>query len=408
MVGVSELKMDSPATSDTQSPMFNVLEFLESQPIDGQAQSTLCSGLPSEIRNSIFQYALSEYLTAQPKNTIPDLAVRYDHEPGAPPALTGKPAERTPFQSFWSYDHVRTPARGYDWLRPDNQEPTATCTALLSTCRKIYLETHAMPLMLKEHRLYCHRGPGGSGKAAQGVLDVFEKRLGGPASLPGLRSRDMIRSLRIFPQFFWLEDTNSDYHFWDLATRTPYLRSVEHLRLTLRRGDWWYWERNAPLRINPFRGGDMMREDMQIPDGNPPFNPRSWGRALKHLPKLKTLRIDFETSEDKREELEAIVAWAVKWRFPLTDGRYLSTKGHKVEKMSWRGRAYHWSDQCALCGSSPLRANCEKCIERERFVACGLGPRLYVWTLTWKSTTEDPFVHSMPLPFGDYSWDEGQ
>jgi hypothetical protein len=176
--------------------------------------------------------------------------------------------------------------------------------------------------------------------------------------------------------------------------------------MTLRRADWWHWEHNERLKINPFRGNDMMREDMKLPNGNPLFGPRSWGLALKYLPKLETLKIDFETSEDKRHQLEEIIEWAVKWRFPLTEGRYLSTKSHAIEKLSWQGRAYHWSDHCALCGSRPYRANCNHCIEKERSVACGLGPRLYMWTLTWKATTQDPVVRSVPLPFGDYSWNE--
>jgi hypothetical protein len=209
------VKMDCSVSGNRKSSAFNVLEHLKNQPMNGQLQSTLCSGLPSEIRNSVFHYALAEYSLGigSPEGIGPDLAVRHDHEPYGPPVLIEQPSGRAPLQSFWSYDHVRTPARGYDWVRPDSAEPTLISTSLLRTCRKIYLEVYAMPLALNEHRLYCLRGLDGNRNVTAAMQAFFEKRLGRPSSVPGLLCRDMIKPLHIFPQLYWLEDTNSDYHF---------------------------------------------------------------------------------------------------------------------------------------------------------------------------------------------------
>ena len=38
------------------------------------------------------------------------------------------------------------------------------------------------------------------------------------------------------------------------------MQGISKLKITIRRGDWWWNERNAPLGINPQRGnGDVVR-----------------------------------------------------------------------------------------------------------------------------------------------------
>ncbi|KXJ95355.1 hypothetical protein Micbo1qcDRAFT_157250 [Microdochium bolleyi] len=111
--------------------------------------------------------------------------------------------------------------------------------------------------------------------------------------------------------------------------------------------------------------------------------------------------------------MDRIADWAVKWRFPLEPvpeeqhniiapggeevtgeqqcKRYLSAKGRVVEKMSWRGTKGYWSMRCAACPQGQREANeaCDGCQERQRLEINGLGPRLYVWTVTWRAVTAD-------------------
>lgn len=293
--------------------------------------------------------------------------------------------------------HSRQPQGGFDWLRFDNTEPMRVGIALLLTCRRAYLEAHSFPLLQIEQRFYCHRGPfSGISEGLRADIGKFiTERLSNPSPTPGLKQKDLVRSIRLFTQQYWLEDA-----FLSLVVRSStWFANLEHLRITLRRSDWWDWEHNAALRINPFKGNchhghtiNFMRRDMSSETGNVEFEGGAWGKAFLHMSKLKTLTIDFETSEDKRAEMEAIVAWALKWRFPLLGGRHLSTCGQPASKTSWRGLAHHWSDHCVSCSrylwNNPRGDKCPKCSETRLLVSQRYGPQLLIWTCVWKPTQD--------------------
>ncbi|KAJ8117582.1 hypothetical protein ONZ43_g4173 [Nemania bipapillata] len=207
--------------------------------------------------------------------------------------------------------HTRQPQDGFDWLRFDNTEPMRVDYALLLTCRRAYLETHSLPLLQTEQRFYCHRGPF-SGTSEGSRMDVgkfITERLSKPAPTSDLRQKDLVRSARLFTQQYWLEDA-----FLPFVSTSIWFTNLEHLRITLRRSDWWNWEQNDTLRINPFKGNchhghtiDLMRQDISTGTGNVDFASSAWGRAFMHMSKLKTLTIDFETSDDKRSEMEVAI-----------------------------------------------------------------------------------------------------
>ena len=122
-----------------------------------------------------------------------------------------------------------------------------------------------------------------------------------------------------------------------------------------------------------------------------PFLEVAWGSAFKHLPSLKELEIELETSDDKKPELETIVKWAKTWKFPLSGGRALSTEGQEVSYSSWQSPYCFWSGQCPYCGTHSRRhcnsegtPNEEKCAERARLRFAGLGPLCHVYSLRWK------------------------
>lgn len=366
-----------------------MLKHLETQEINPQSGSPLYTRIPSEVRNLIFQYALTESPNPDPP-LFRDIGVRNDHEAENPPLPMGAPRQLARFRSTLF-------KAGFDWFRPDNRGIVSI--GLLLTCRRAYVETHSLPQLQKEHEFYCYRGPDSTepfSVQTRAIHRYFAAKLDAPAPVAGLCRRDLVRSVRIFGQMFWLDDTNNEAAFWRLVTETPWFKPVEHLRLTIRRGDWWDWEQNQPLRINPFRGKvsiDQTQKDMYTGDGNPAFQAPVWGLGFQHLPSLKTLTMEFETSEDKKKELEDIVAWAVKWRFPLADGRHLSAAGQPVGKMSYRGNEYHWSNLCEQCNYSGRK--CKQCDTRQRCMREGYGPRLYLWRVTWKPVTEGAVSRSV-------------
>ncbi|KAI5926665.1 hypothetical protein F4810DRAFT_653028 [Camillea tinctor] len=365
----------------SKSPPFNLCQHLEAQAINPQLSSPLYNGrIPNEIRALIFEYALTE--SPSPNAITIDSSLQSNGHS----VLTPDPRM---WQTNQSASSRRRTEIGFDWLRPDNTEPKEMTISLLLTCRRAYLETHSLPILQREHTLYCLRGH----PQSLTIEDFFENFLQAPAPSPGLLRKDLVRSIRLFTQQFWLED-----NLWRLATSKDWFCTVEHLRITLRRCDWWNWEHNQFLRINPFKGGNVshplclqeMRNNMRAEDGDVSFQERAWGLAFGHMPALRTLTIDFETSQDKKEEMEAIVAWALKWRFPLSDGRHLSTEGGPVKKTCWRGLAYHWSSVVRNCYKiRECDPNCS-CLGRKGLEARGFGPMLYVWTVTWNPSQEKP------------------
>jgi hypothetical protein len=136
-----------------------------------------------------------------------------------------------------------------------------------------------------------------------------------------------------------------------------------------------------------------MHQDIatQVRGGVTPFLDSAWGSAFKSLPSLKELEIEFETSDDKKHELETIVKWAKTWKFPLNDGKVLSTEGLEVTSTSWDSPLCYWSDQCPYCGSHH-RSHCnsegtpneEKCAKRARLRSSGLGPKCHIFSMRWK------------------------
>ncbi|KAH9897314.1 hypothetical protein F4778DRAFT_745240 [Xylariomycetidae sp. FL2044] len=347
----------------------NLYERLGAQDINEQLSSPLYNRIPSEIRTLIFKYALTESPTPNAARMVHDPVLRSGHEPAPLPSDTA--AQSSESRHF------------YDWLRPDHTEPTVTYTALLRTCRRVYLETHSVPLSQKEHVFWCARGPA---KSIYGTPADWARELSKPALLPGQLQYQQVKVIRLFAQQYWLED-----ELWDVSRR-GWFQNVETFRITLRRADWWHWENSRLPKINPYRGNcyagqtlHTMHADMAaMQDGGTPpaFSDRAWGLAFEHMPKLKTLIVDFETAHEMKNEMENIVQWARNWKFPLGDDNYhLSAEDQPVEKWSWLGMQYHWYDHCRhgrqVCASG-------ECDGRERTLPDTYGPRLYVWKLAWK------------------------
>ena len=293
--------------------------------------------IPAEIRTEIFSYALTEYPSPDVPRQHQDPDIHYNHDDDYLETLVldrNPPSQRKDRRLIG------------EWLRFDNTMLMITSIALLKTCRRVYLETHSLPWLQKEHVLCFYRGQEDwespyyhipflqvSVVYDHLVKRYFNQQLAKPSSVPGRCLRDLVRSVRIFAQMFWLEDRERFSTFVD----EPWFPPIETLRITIRQGDWWDWENGEPPIINPFKGRTGLAEmqaDMLVEGGNPPFTPGAWGLAFEKMPNLKTLIVDFETSEGHKPALDKIVEWATKWKFPLSDGKVLNTEHRPVKKMN--------------------------------------------------------------------------
>jgi len=194
----------------------------------------------------------------------------------------------------------------------------------------------------------------------------------------------------MFTQMFWLEGSFKD------TCRQGCMQGLEKITITFRRGDWWYNETNEPLGINPYRGNadvGMMKHDMK--HGASHMVDESWATGFGEIQGLKEVGIEFETSDDKKEELEQIVEWAKSWRFPMGEGKVLVTERQKgvgqgdVQTMEWRGSSLHWSEICPYCqpvGGETCsgKPENEKCAQRNMLMRLGQGPLLIIFKLKWK------------------------
>lgn len=204
---------------------------------------------------------------------------------------------------------------------------------------------------------------------------------------------ELVKEIHLFSQEFWLEQSFPAY------CEERFMSGVEKLKITIRRCDWWWNERNHPLAINPYNGTadsqQMTRDIMACKEGNvPEWNMQGWGTAFAKLPKLKEVEIELETSDDKVDELVAIVEWAKGWKFPLKDGKIMSTEGVVAKGVqTWQGPMCFWSQICPFCsGYNQCRVTDvqnEKCTERMRLKGLGLGPVCSVYSLRWKVAQGD-------------------
>ncbi|KAI4180343.1 MAG: hypothetical protein L6R41_007289 [Letrouitia leprolyta] len=256
------------------------METSISQPTNSQSQSPLFYLVPPEVRNQIFQLALTAY---------------------------------------------EDPTRKY---RPNayHYRPDFTCarridTALLRTCRRIYWETFRIPASINEHTSWFGRAP----------PDLKKNHLPVEVSLGSTFRRQHLRTVHIFVQQISLEGAAfaGFTGLWEYACPTT-------LIITLRHSDWWWWEQEQPLRFDPKQAGQASTARLSRPSDA--FAPRSWGNQFRKIKGLEKLQIELETAEaTKKLELDAIVDRAEGWAFPLGDDRVLRLNQSKTKRDGWVG-----------------------------------------------------------------------
>lgn len=178
------------------------------------------------------------------------------------------------------------------------------------------------------------------------------------------------------------------------------MQGVQQLTITVRRSDWWWNERNAPLAISPkaksVQGdGDMAREWAKEKAGEKvPWNSDYWGCAFREISGLKELVLELETVDSKVVELKEIVEKAKGWRFPMKNGTVLSSEGLEVKTTEWRSPECYWSKNfCPYCGDfeslCERNGELEKCKEKKLLKSQGKGPLCTIMALRWRLAKAD-------------------
>lgn len=187
--------------------------------------------------------------------------------------------------------------------------------------------------------------------------------------------RDQVHHIHLFTQQYFLEDSNKLWsRIWegtilDYTSTSPgddfraqlgrrrgfecgdpdggkdgekYSIAPKKLTITFRHTDWWFWENDEPLGINPFRIGRTRAHEMchhQHSDRvNGPLTPepnKAWGNQFIHMPTLSTLTIEFETIMRKRDQLDAIIDQARHWKFPLQPEKSVYLVAEPGSRSAW-------------------------------------------------------------------------
>lgn len=247
-----------------------------------QSTSPLFSRIPPEVRNYIFRLALTAYEDPQ---------LRY--------------------------------SRFAPYYRPGYTCAHRIDTALLLTCRLIYAETARLPASINERTFWFYRSP------PRTPEHNFLSSLG-QATWP---RRQELRKVHLFVQQYWLEHERHGFaafadHLWEYADPT-------HLIITLRHTDWWWWEVEAPLALDPKQYGRPSAEVHSRPSD--PFELGSWGSQFKKIKGLQVLQMELETVEAKKGELDAIINRAKGWKFPLGDEKILILDESRIRRTGWIG-----------------------------------------------------------------------
>ncbi|KIK60911.1 hypothetical protein GYMLUDRAFT_225673 [Collybiopsis luxurians FD-317 M1] len=222
-----------------QAPSVELIaEFISNH--NRQESCPLFYRVPPEVRNAIFLYTLLSY---------EDQSITYPNDA--------------------------------HYSRPDYRYSVRIDPRLLQTCRLIYLETRFLPVIAYEHTFWCHRAPPGVVHASdpQAYFERFTEE-----------QRDHVDQVHFFTQQYYLEE---DF------PRICQLESIRSrsLKVTLRHGDWWFWEDNNPLQLK-----------------------NGWADKLVHVKGLEEVILELETMERDKEQIYSIAERVRKETYPAQDG----------------------------------------------------------------------------------------
>lgn len=146
------------------------------------------------------------------------------------------------------------------YSRPGYRFRRRIATALLATCRRIYVETHDLPISQNEHIFWC-------GSQWRNPTRTFRDQPAGYLRRLTEEQKAAVAQVHFFTQLIWLDSV------FPKVCRLPDMRP-KHIKITFRHTDWQYWNENAP-----------------------PVMTSNWGDSLKFLHGLTTLEVELEALE---------------------------------------------------------------------------------------------------------------
>ncbi|KAJ7731149.1 hypothetical protein DFH07DRAFT_847764 [Mycena maculata] len=199
------------------------------------------------------------------------------------------------------YDDLTRPYNKHEfYYRPGFQFTGRIDTNLLLTCRLVYLETHLVPMALNEHVFWRPLGGGPPGHYLYSYNTYFSRMTP--------QQRAAVQHVHFFLQMSWPGRWKAREWIEGLP--------VPKLLITIRHSDWPNWETNAPLDVQTLEGL------------------RRWVTTVPHLQELK---LELETIDAKREQLEELVQVVLGWKFPMTSEHALVHDGTTPTHTTWLG-----------------------------------------------------------------------
>ncbi|KAI1159151.1 hypothetical protein F5B18DRAFT_40378 [Nemania serpens] len=156
----------------------------------------------------------------------------------------------------------------------------------------------------------------------------------------------------------------------ELLTRSIFMgKKITHLTLRMSRTDWWAWtscpqagneDPHQALRLEPMINVTQRREtsaamhegyEARKEGRQPDFNldefemQGRWGMQFaEYWPDLQTLELVLETYAMKESQLDSVVKSAKLWTFPLPDGRQLEWDRKEESRVEWCGASEYGYD----------------------------------------------------------------
>ena len=202
------------------------------------------------------------------------------------------------------------------YYRPGHVARLKTEGNLLLTCRRAWLEAHALPMLQAEHSFWYDR-PAPDARSKEWM-----------AGLTALNRKDF-GTLHLYAQMCNIERLTARAgdlkgYFLPSNKSTDYFQPLK-FHVTIRHTDWWYWEDEAPLRFK-----------------------YEWFQAMLDSPDLRrteTLKLELETLDYKVDQLSPIVERiqrmeSKEFETHIVDGRPTKTKScltGEPEVTGWTG-----------------------------------------------------------------------
>lgn len=189
-----DFQFKPPALQESDISVASEMETPICGEINPQPACPLFNRIPNELRNHIFQLALTSF-----------------------------------------DDKTRPYKKGAYYYRPGHRYAQKIDTTLLLTCRRIFLETESVPASINEHTSWYERPP----------ADLANNELSMESHPAAFKRRLRLKTLHLFTQQYWLEGQNQR-GAWRFGFQTltqnwnSMFASVTCLRITLRHSDWWY------------------------------------------------------------------------------------------------------------------------------------------------------------------------